>query len=115
MPTTALFVYGTLIDEGRLRSLTGRTFPRRPARLDGYERVTPPGGYPYVVPKPGSTVDGWLVEDVDATSLARLDAYEDEGRLYWRRTAAVHVDGVAVGCEVYVGNVEALRPPSPRR
>ena len=109
MPTTALFVYGTLIDERRLHALTGRAFPRRPARLEGYERIAPPGGYPYVVPRPGGAVDGWLVEEVDPTSLHRLDVYEDEGRLYWRRPVEVIADGVRVPCEVYVGNVDAHR------
>lgn len=105
----ALFVYGTLTDERRLRAVTGRSFPRRPARLDGYERIEPAGGYPYVVARPGSAVDGWLVEQIDAASLGRLDAYEDEGRLYSRRPVEVIADGARVSCEVYVGNVAALK------
>jgi gamma-glutamylcyclotransferase (GGCT)/AIG2-like uncharacterized protein YtfP len=103
----ALFVYGSLISEARLRALTARSFPRRPARLDGFERITPPNGYPYIVPKPGSAIEGWLIEDVDPASLARLDAYEDEGRLYLRRPAEVTASGVRVACETYVGNVPA--------
>jgi gamma-glutamylcyclotransferase (GGCT)/AIG2-like uncharacterized protein YtfP len=108
VPATALFVYGTLTDGRRLHAVTGRSFRRRPAHLDGYERVEPPGSYPYVVPKPDGRVEGWLIEDVDADSLLRLDAYEDEGRLYWRRPVAVIADGVPVACEVYVGNVDLL-------
>src|SRR5579871_4601369 len=87
MAGTALFVYGTLTDEGLVVVLTGRRFVRRPARLEGYERVVPARGYPYVVPRAGRHVEGFLVEDVDAASLRRLDTYEDEGRLYLRRPA----------------------------
>ncbi len=98
-----LFVYGTLADPARCEALTGRRFPGRPARLPGYVRVAPPGSYPYVVPRPGASVTGWLLEDVDAAALRALDAYEGEGRLYRRTAATADVGGVAVPCEVYVG------------
>src|SRR5689334_16093192 len=97
MPGSALFVYGTLLDEARLAELTGRRFPRRPARLEGYARIAPPGGYPYVVPRAGAVVSGVVIDDIDAASLRALDRYEDEGRLYVRRrVVAVLADGAAV-------------------
>jgi gamma-glutamylcyclotransferase (GGCT)/AIG2-like uncharacterized protein YtfP len=104
-----LFVYGTLMSEPLLYSLTGRRFPRRRATLEGYERILPNQGYPYVVPKSGGQVEGFLVEEVDDDSLRTLDAYEDEGRLYLRRPVEVNVDGSRAACDTYVGNVEALR------
>ena len=98
----ALFVYGTLLDGERLHALTGRRFRGRPATLEGFARVTATHGYPTIVPAAGGRVDGLLLEDVDAQSLAALDAYEDAGRLYARRPVEVVTGGRRVACEVYV-------------
>jgi gamma-glutamylcyclotransferase (GGCT)/AIG2-like uncharacterized protein YtfP len=103
MPGARLFAYGTLMDGERVFAVTGRRFPGRPARLDGYRRITSDHGYPYVVPAPGSHVDGLLLEGIDAGSLRALDRYEDEGRLYRRRPVEVIVGGARVSCETYVG------------
>ena len=103
MGGVALIVYGTLMDEERLEQLTGRRFPRRRARLEGFARILAGHGYPTIVPQAGARVEGVLVEGVDAASLAALDAYEDAGRLYARRPAEVLVDGERVPCDVYVG------------
>ena len=97
-------MYGTLVDEARVEGLVGRRLPRRPAVLEGYERVHPAGSYPYVVPRTGATVEGVLLDEVDDTALARLDAYEDEGGLYVRQETVALVDGRRVACEVYVGS-----------
>ena len=101
MGGVALFVYGTLKDDGRLEDLTGRRFRRRRATLEGFARVLGAHGYPTIVPQADGRVEGVLVEYVDAASLAALDAYEDEG-LYARRPAEVLADGERVACEVYV-------------
>ncbi len=102
-----LFVFGTLLDDAQVRAVTGRVFPRRPARLEGYRREWPPRGYPYLVADPDAAVDGALLEEIDPIALAALDAYEDEGRLYVRRDAVVTVDGAPVHCQLY----QALQPP----
>ncbi len=92
------------MDDARVESLTGQRFARRPARLDGYERIAPRGGYPYVVPRSGGSVEGILLEGIDPASLRALDRYEDEGRLYLRRPVVVVVaGGDSVSCEAYVG------------
>jgi gamma-glutamylcyclotransferase (GGCT)/AIG2-like uncharacterized protein YtfP len=109
-----LFVYGTLIDESRLEALTGRRFPRRPATLDGFARRALPAGHPTVERRADARVDGFLVEDVDAASLAALDRYEDEGRLYRRCPVEVIVDGARVACEVYVA-ITPSPAPAPGR
>jgi gamma-glutamylcyclotransferase (GGCT)/AIG2-like uncharacterized protein YtfP len=96
-----LFVYGTLCEPDRQQQVVGRKFPSRAARLRGYERRE--AAYPYVVESAGGVVDGLLLEDVDAGALARLDAYEDEGRLYARRAVTVEVGDARVPCDVYVG------------
>jgi gamma-glutamylcyclotransferase (GGCT)/AIG2-like uncharacterized protein YtfP len=110
MPGSRLFVYGTLMNEERLHALTGRRFPRRPARLEGYARIAPPGGYAYVIASPDAHVDGLLIEDVDPASLGALDRYEDEGRLYVRRPVEVHVEGRRVACQTYVGTTSRGAP-----
>ena len=102
MAGASLFVYGTLMSEPHLYSLTGRRFPRQRATLEGFERILPNQGYPYVVPKSGGQVEGFLLQDVDPASVATLDAYEDEGRLYVRRPVEVVVRGRRVPCETYV-------------
>src|SRR5439155_9200026 len=103
VPGVELFVYGTLMDEERVFAVTGRRFPARPARLEGYRRIMSGRGYPYVAPAPGSHVDGLLLEGIDAASLRALDRYEDEGTLYLRQRVEVIVAGAWVGCETYVG------------
>jgi gamma-glutamylcyclotransferase (GGCT)/AIG2-like uncharacterized protein YtfP len=97
-----LFVYGTLRDPELVRSLTGRVFPFRPARLLGWRLVPPeqaPSGYPEVEPCPGAWVDGLLLEGLDSHALRSLDSYE-EG--YVRRRVTVHVAGGTVDAHVYV-------------
>jgi len=89
--------------------VTGREFPATPARLPGYRREHPPGSYAFVVPDAGAQVDGVLLEGIDPISLARLDDYEDAGRLYVRRAVQVEVDGRSVACDVYVGAAIARR------
>jgi len=118
MPGAGLFVYGTLMDEEQVFAVTGHRFPARAARLEGHERIAPHGGYPYVVPAPGSHVDGLLLEGIDAASLRALDRYEDEGRLYLRRPVEVSVGDARVACETYVGaGIRAAHAPArrPRR
>jgi gamma-glutamylcyclotransferase (GGCT)/AIG2-like uncharacterized protein YtfP len=98
----SLFVYGTLLNDALVRDLTGHVFPKRPATLDGFERVELPGDYPYITRRPGARVEGCLLYGIDAVSLARLDAYEGDG--YVRTTLEVRVgDGARVPCETYVG------------
>ena len=97
------------MDDARLRSVTAQQFAHRAARLEGFERIAPARGYAYVVRKAGAHVDGHLIEDVDAASLRRLDTYEDEGCLYFRRPVEVVVGGERVACETYVGNADQHR------
>ncbi len=104
-----LFVYGTLMDESVLYSLTGRRFPRREAELLGFERLIPNNGYPYIIPNSGARVQGILLSGIDPSALVALDHYEDEGYLYHRRQVEVTVEGRRVPCETYVGDVQALK------
>ena len=103
-----LFVYGTLMDEGILSSLTGRHFPRREAELFGFERIIPKNGYPYIIPKSNARVQGFLLSGVGPSTLAMLDDYEEEGRLYHRCRVEILIARRRMPCETYVGNVAAL-------
>ncbi len=103
-------VYGTLLEEERLEAITGRRFRSASAVLEGYARVTPRGRYPYVVPRAGSRIEGVLLFDVDARALGRLDEYEREGVLYFRRPAEARCGEARLPCQVYVGNPTALDP-----
>ena len=108
MTSDRLFVYGTLMNESILHSLTGRFFPRSEAELSGFERFTPDHGYPYIVPNPRTRVRGILLIGIDQVALSALDHYEEEGHLYHRCRVEVTVSSRRVSCETYVGNVEAL-------
>ena len=101
MDGISLFVYGTLLSDERVRKLTGHVFPKQPATLRDFERIEPPGEYPYIAPKPGAHVDGWLLDGIDAASLRELDAYEGDG--YLRTPVEVSVGEARVRCESYVG------------
>jgi gamma-glutamylcyclotransferase (GGCT)/AIG2-like uncharacterized protein YtfP len=99
-----LFVYGTLTDPERIRALTGKRFERLEATLSGFERVNSPLGYPFILPKPGASVRGVLLLNVDPASLGQLDAYEAEGDLYRRQVVAVEVADRRVTAMTYVGH-----------
>lgn len=73
-----LFLYGTLLDPGRLAHLGGDPgLPARlrPAVLRGFRRVAGTGGYPTLVPDRAGRVEG-AVLGVSAAALRRLHAYE---------------------------------------
>lgn len=85
-------MYGTLLDDTVVQQVTGRPFPKRAARLSGYRKFTPDGGYPYIVENEGAAVDGALLCGLDDVALQALDRYEDEGHLYRRIAVTITVD-----------------------
>src|SRR6185436_2023659 len=84
-----LFVYGTLRDPVCQERVIGRRVASRSARLTGYARRE--ATYYYVVAATDASVEGLLLDDLGDDVIARLDAYEDEGRLYARRFVTVRV------------------------
>ncbi len=104
-----LFVYGTLTEEKRVVSLTGKPFRRQRAELHHYKRINPKEGYPYIIPKAGDRVRGYVLYGVDPLSLAALDRYEEEGVFYLRRPVEVEVNGKRILCQAYIGNPEKLQ------
>ena len=97
-----LFVYGTLLDDTVVQQVTGQRFPKRSARLSGFRKFTPDGGYPYIVANEGDAVDGVLLCELDRGALQALDRYEDEGRLYQRVEVTVTVDAQSRRAFAYV-------------
>jgi gamma-glutamylcyclotransferase (GGCT)/AIG2-like uncharacterized protein YtfP len=97
-----VFVYGTLLDQGCVERVTGRGFSSRAGTLHGWIRTTGDHGYPVIHPVAGGRVKGLVLDGIDDQALRSLDAYEDEGRLYVRKTVYVRIDGCSTACDTYV-------------
>jgi len=97
-----LFAYGTLQLPEVMLTVTGRTFPAQPARLDGYARHRLRGkSYPGICPAPGAAVDGLLLVGLDAEAQQRLDDFEDD---FYRRESVqiLTADGADWAAQTYV-------------
>jgi gamma-glutamylcyclotransferase (GGCT)/AIG2-like uncharacterized protein YtfP len=97
-----VFAYGTLEVAALVEALTGRSFPRIEAVLEGFARSMVRGqSYPGIAPEPGARTSGVLYLGVDAEALALLDRYE--GPLYERRGVRVATcDGERVAAQAWV-------------
>ncbi len=106
-----VFVYGTLISEHNQKIVTGHTFRCEQAVLKNYRKVTSKACFPFIIPYRGESAEGYILYDIDRESLQKMDKYEAEGDLYWRRTVEVYPEGSdqPVQCEVYVGNVKSIK------
>ena len=102
-----LFVYGTLLDPSCVQRVTGRRFSSRAGTLHGWIRTTGGHGYPVIHPVAGGRVTGLVLDGIDGQALRSIDAYEEEGRLYLRKTVYVTIDGYSTACDTYVA-------PTPR-
>jgi gamma-glutamylcyclotransferase (GGCT)/AIG2-like uncharacterized protein YtfP len=97
-----LFTYGTLCLPEVMQSVAGRVFATATARLDGYLcRLLRRRVYPGMIRSTNDSTQGLLHYDVDAQSLARIDAFEGG---YYRRESvlAVREDGGEVAACTYV-------------
>lgn len=114
----SLFVYGTLCDPAKRQKVLGHPCQAVPASLRGYERRQ--GRYPYLLPKPGHAVEGWVLAGLGAEDFAKLDDYEGVAprfiqgafrRLYTRARAEVwNAAGEAVPCWVYLAQLADWPP-----
>ena len=97
-----VFTYGTLMISSVMEVVTGRRFSSRKATLAGYARFRVKGAtFPGLVEAAGATTDGVLYLDIDAPSLARLDAFE--GAFYQRTRVEVDTpEGERWPADVYV-------------
>ena len=105
-----LFVYGTMMNDHHVRLLLNRRVESEPAILHNYMRVVPPGAFYFVVRQHGATSHGRILKDLSPEELARLDAFEDEGNLYYRKVVVVRTqDNRRRRCMTYIGNIPALQ------
>jgi gamma-glutamylcyclotransferase (GGCT)/AIG2-like uncharacterized protein YtfP len=74
-----LFVYGTLLFKEIREGLCDKKMEALPAILHGYKRLTVMNcDYPAVIPVPKACVNGFLLKNVDAKSMALISFYEGE-------------------------------------
>jgi gamma-glutamylcyclotransferase (GGCT)/AIG2-like uncharacterized protein YtfP len=97
--SSALFIYGTLIDPNIQRKLLGRTLAVRDAVLKGYHRFAITGEpYPAVAPKTGSLVLGKVCFDISDSLFRILDMYEEIELGMYLRIPVEIVIGTQVHC-----------------
>lgn len=115
MADTALFVYGSLRDQGVLRAVIGRLPPpraRRPALARGWRTVFVPGRpWPVLVRRPGAEAPGLALIALPPGVLRRLDAFE--GPAYRRTRLRIACAGRTILAEAYLPASPA--PAWPRR
>lgn len=104
--TTHCFTYGTLMCVDIMSAVSGRAVSGEPATLAGFARRAVRGeDYPGIRPATDALVTGVLYRNLDATALARLDAFE--GEQYQRQTVEVALaDGSRVAADTYVIKAE---------
>jgi gamma-glutamylcyclotransferase (GGCT)/AIG2-like uncharacterized protein YtfP len=97
-----LFTYGTLMQSGVWLTAAGRPFPCEHATLHGYEARCLRGvHFPGLIEAPGAVTPGLLYRGVDAATMQRLDAYEDD--FYQRiEVTVLTAAGEAVCAQVYL-------------
>ena len=105
-----LFVYGTMMSSRHVKLLLNRDVESEPCTLFNYLKIVPPGAFFFIVRQNGAMVRGRLLKDLSPDEIARLDAFENEGTLYYRVPVVVrNSDGLRRRCQTYVGNVPALQ------
>lgn len=109
MHMTNLFIYGTLRNETVVKAITGKTFKRNKAVLNGYKSFEKGTGFPYILKVRKGMVNGYILWDVEDASLKKIDKYEDEGIIYSRITVKIKVKGKTVEAFTYRGNIGNIR------
>lgn len=105
-----LFVYGTMMSSRHVKLLLNRDVESEPATLLNYMKIVPPGAFFFIVRQNGAIVRGRLLKDLSPEEIARLDAFENEGKLYFRIPVVIrNSDGFRRRCHTYIGNVPALQ------
>ena len=105
-----LFVYGTMMSSRHVKLLLNRTVESEPCTLLNYLKIVPPGAFFFIVRQQGAIVRGRLLKGLSPEEIARLDAFENEGTLYFRIPVVVRgSDGHRRRCQTYLGNVPALQ------
>jgi gamma-glutamylcyclotransferase (GGCT)/AIG2-like uncharacterized protein YtfP len=83
---TSVFVYGTLMDKGRLSNLLKRIPEMHPAKVTGYRQFYDDSlGYQNAEKDERSNIRGMLLLDINNQELRTLDHYEGMGEGSYRR------------------------------
>ncbi|MDX2493742.1 MAG: gamma-glutamylcyclotransferase family protein [Desulfuromusa sp.] len=103
-----IFVYGTLMDQEIMGSVSGDQFKFQKAHLNNYVRKRVRGEvYPAIIGQNNSLVDGILYFDVSAEAVDRLDRFE--GSQYVRNEVLVSCDnGELVQAQTYIIAAESV-------
>ena len=104
-----LFVYGTLMSDAHVKLLLNHSLESEEAVLHNYMRVVPPGAFFFTVKQFGAVTNGRLLKDLSPEDLEKIDSFEDEGNLYFRKVVVCRVQGQRRRCMTYVGNIPALQ------
>lgn len=104
------FAYGTLVNQTYLKAICGGKFEFSYAKLKGYKKYSPQSGYPYIMERAGSEVEGVLYYGLDRSQFSKIDKYESEGNIYSREKVKVLTEeGKEIETYTYVGNIHNLR------
>jgi len=106
--TVDLFVYGTLTNDHYVQLLLNRKVTADTAHLFHYMRMTPSWSFPFVVKHRGAVTEGKILRDITVEELKILDAFEDEGRLYSRRSVVARSNDLRQRCQTYLGNITEI-------
>src|SRR5208337_3161577 len=83
---TSVFVYGTLMDKGRLTNLLKRIPEMHPAKVSGYRQFYDDSlGYQNAEKDERSNIRGILITGINIQELRILDHYEGMGEGSYRR------------------------------
>ncbi len=114
-----LFIYGSLRDRRIFQSVSGYAFTRKASKIDSgtlyaepallphYRKVSPDNVYFYAVEAASSRIEGLVIHDVPARSMALIDRYE--GKRYERETVLVNTGGGVVEAQAYLVSHESMR------
>jgi len=114
-----LFIYGSLRDRRIFQSVSGLSFTRKPSKINDktvlaepallpyYRKVSPDNVYFYAVTAPSSRIEGLVIYDVPAWSMAEIDRYE--GKRYDRETVRVNTASGLVEAQAYLASHESMR------
>ena len=108
--TADLFVYGTMLSDSHVKLILNRIPETEPATLCNYMKIVPPGAFFFVIRQNGSQVRGRILKNLTPEEFERLDKFEDEGNLYFRKPVIVRErSGGRRRCMTYVGNLPSLQ------
>jgi gamma-glutamylcyclotransferase (GGCT)/AIG2-like uncharacterized protein YtfP len=114
-----LFVYGSLREPAIFKSVSGlgftidrsktdeETLLAEPALLSHYRKVTPDNVYFYAVPDSSSRIEGFIIYNVSALTMAEIDRYE--GKRYDRETIRVNTAKGLVEAQAYLATHESMK------